>query len=68
MKKQYTTPEAEKVTFDYADSVTASYSSDAELGDARADAAPGPDVHWVCAKCWQYDSWIDETGMCKGHY
>lgn len=63
MKKDYATPEAEKIEFDYSEAVVAS-----SLGDSRHDAAPGPDVHWVCAKCWQYDSWIDSTGMCQGHY
>lgn len=67
MKKEYSTPEAEKITFDYAETVYGCSNSN-ELGNSRHDAAPGPGVHWVCAKCWEYDSWIDSTGMCQGHY
>ena len=66
MKREYMTPEAEKMTFDYTESVVASTADG--LGDSRHDAAPGPGVHWVCAKCWEYDNWIDQTGMCQGHY
>ena len=70
MKKEYITPEAEKIVFDYTESVTASTfgSCDDSLGSSRHDAAPGPGVHWVCDTCWEYDSWIDSTGMCQGHY
>ena len=68
MKKEYITPEAEKLTFDYAETVYGCVGSASGLGDSRHDAAPGPGVHHVCAVCWEKDSWIDETGMCKGHY
>ncbi len=63
MKKEYLKPEAAKMEFNYTESVVAS-----GLGDARHDAGPGPGVYWVCQKCYQLDSWIDETGKCKGHY
>ncbi len=65
MKKKYATPEAEKIEFNYSEDVVA---CSGPLGDSRHDAAPGPNVHWVCATCWEYDSWIDSTGMCQGHY
>ena len=63
VKKEYLAPEAEKIQFDYTEAVVAS-----GLGDSRHDAAPGPGVFHVCGACWEYDSWIDSTGKCKGHY
>lgn len=63
MKKEYSAPKAEKIEFSYNEEVVACISQTY----TRHDAAPGSGG-WVCPSCWEYDSWIDETGKCKGHY
>ena len=65
MKKEYVSPAAEKVEFNYIESVAAC-SGNEGVGNTSRNALPGSGG-WVCP-CYEYDSWIDETGMCKGHY
>ena len=64
MKRDYSAPKAEKIEFDYIESVVACPS----YVNVPVNAAPGPGVYYACVKCYTYDNWLDSTGKCKGHY
>ena len=61
MKKEYETPTAEKVEFDYSETVVAS-SNCSNPADVYNNAAPGSGG-WVCPCDSQ--SWWVENGQCK---
>ena len=57
MKKDYSAPKAEKIEFNYSESVVACMSN-----DVRNSALPGSGG-WVCA-CEAESYWM-ENGVCK---
>ena len=62
MKKEYSVPEAEKIEFNYTETVVASHFG---CGDQLNNAAPGSGG-WVCPACDEKSFWIDAaTGKCK---